>query len=236
MAQKQIQVDQIGSVTFQKRKGARNIRLSVGHDGLVKVTMPPWSPYHIGISFVQSKKSWIALQQAGKTQPVLSAGKRIGKAHRIRFMYQDYQVPTSRITNTEIIVRLPLGRLSTENDIQAIVRAAAIRALKQEAKNLLPQRLHALALQHNFTYQTVAIKRLKSRWGSCSSQKDIALNCFLMQLPWELIDYVILHELLHTRIMAHGEIFWNELSQYVSSLPLKRKAMRQHQPSVLMQD
>jgi predicted metal-dependent hydrolase len=57
-----------------------------------------------------------------------------------------------------------------------------------------------------------------------------------MQLPWELIDYVILHELVHTVVMAHGPKFWDELDKYVNNLAAKRKAIRSHQPALLPQD
>lgn len=236
MAQKQIHIADIGEVTLQKRKGSRSIRLTVGHDGTLRVSMPVWSPYKVGEAFVISKRQWIAKQRVHKSPHVFSPNKRIGKAHRLTFIYEQRTTITSRVTKTELLVRLPQGKLTTDTDVQKVVHAGAVRALKQEAKNLLPQRLAALAQKHDFKYRTVSIKWLKSRWGSCSSQQDIALNCYLMQLPWELIDYVLLHELLHTRIMAHGSRFWSELGLYVSDLPAKRKAIKAYQPTLIAQD
>jgi len=49
---------------------------------------------------------------------------------------------------------------------------------------LLPQRLQAFATQTGFSYRSVSVKQLKSRWGSCNTEKEITLNLFLMQLPW----------------------------------------------------
>lgn len=236
MAQKQMHLPDIGQVNFQKRRGSRSIRISVGFDGAIRVSLPAWSPYKAGEAFVLSKRDWIRQQQAGKSKHVFKPGERVGKAHRVRFVPENRATATSRITNTELIVRLPLGMELTDSRVQTAVYAAAVRALKQEAKNLLPQRLSTLAVQHGFSYRSVSVKRLKSRWGSCSSQKDIALNCFLMQLPWGLIDYVLLHELLHTRVMAHGKVFWAELDRYVADLPSKRKAIKTYQPALIAQD
>lgn len=236
MAQKQIHLAEIGPVTLQKRKGSRSIRLTVGHDGVLKVTMPMWSPYKVGEAFALSKRDWIVKQQAGKARHVFNPNERVGKGHRIRFVHEHRDTITSRITKTELIIRLPFDKEPADDDVQSVVHSGAVRALKQEAKNLLPQRLQSLAKQHGFAYRSVSVKRLKSRWGSCSSQKDIALNCFLMQLPWELIDYVLLHELLHTRVMAHGDQFWSELAHYVSDLPAKRKIIKTFQPTLIAQD
>ncbi len=236
MAQKIIQLPGIGEVALQKRKGTSSIRLTVGHDGMLRVSMPAWTPYKVGEAFALSKRDWILKHQAGKSRHIFNANERVGKGHRVRFVHEHRANVTSRVTKTELIVRLPFDKEPTDDDVQIIVHAGAVRALKQEAKNLLPQRLETLARQYGFSYRSVSIKRLKSRWGSCSSQKDIALNCFLMQLPWELIDYVLLHELLHTRVMAHGEKFWKELAHYVADLPAKRKAIKTFQPALVAQD
>ncbi|HSX46367.1 MAG TPA: YgjP-like metallopeptidase domain-containing protein [Patescibacteria group bacterium] len=233
--QKRIHMPEIGEVILQKRKGARSMRLTVGHDGALRVSMPSWSPYYMGEAFARSKLDWIVAQQATRQQPLFTAGQRIGKAHRLQFVEETRQTISSRVGMTSIVVRMPLGTMHESDAAQAAVRKAAVRALKQEAAQLLPDRVHELAKRYGFNYRSVTIKRLKSRWGSCNSHQEIALNCYLMQLPWELIDYVILHELTHTRIMAHGPSFWDELSRYVVSLNDKRKAIKAHQPALLPQ-
>lgn len=228
-------IEQVGEVTFQKRKGAKAVRIRIGHDGVVRVTLPSWSPYKVAEAFVRTKADWIAANRVDRKHHIIGPNDRIGKGHRVRFVHEDRDKPGSRITKTELVIRIPATADIADEDVQIIARAGAVRALKQEANLLLPQRIKTLAEQYGFTYRSLGIKRLQSRWGSCSSEKDIALNCFLMQLPWDLIDYVLLHELVHTRIMAHGERFWSELDKYVSDLPAKRKLIKTYQPQVVAQ-
>jgi hypothetical protein len=57
----------------------------------------------------------------------------------------------------------------------------------------------------------VFIKNLKSKWGSCSSAQNINLSLLLVLLPSHLIDYIILHELAHTRHMNHSKAYWDYL-------------------------
>ncbi len=235
MAQKIVVIEGIGEVLLQKRKGSRSIRLSVGHNGQIRVSMPAWSPFKAGEAFARSKTEWIKKQQIVKQVHVFKDNDRIGKAHRLKFIHEARATITSRTGATEIVVRIPLLADGSSAPVQKIVHKVAIRALKKEAEILLPRRLQALAAQHGFQYRSVSIKQLKTRWGSCSSRQEIALNCYLMQLPWDLIDYVLLHELLHTQIMAHGKPFWDELVHYVSNLPAKRKLMRAHQPALMPQ-
>jgi len=84
-----------------------------------------------------------------------------------------------------------------------------------EAKNILIKRLEELTENNGFNYNKVFIRNQKTRWGSCSSKNNINLNIKLVKLPGELIDYVILHELVHTRIKNHSREFWAELDGHV---------------------
>jgi len=88
---------------------------------------------------------------------------------------------------------------------------------KVKAKSLLTARLRHLAEKHGFTYGRVFIRNQKTRWGSCSSKNNISLNMKLVKLPAELIDYVILHELVHTGKKDHSKAFWAEMDKLVGN-------------------
>ncbi|MGB5748700.1 MAG: YgjP-like metallopeptidase domain-containing protein [Desulfobacterales bacterium] len=84
---------------------------------------------------------------------------------------------------------------------------------RQAARRRLVDRLNYLAVKHGFQYNRVFIKNQKTRWGSCSGKNNINLNVNLVRLPDELIDYTILHELVHIRIKNHGQRFWDQLNR-----------------------
>lgn len=88
---------------------------------------------------------------------------------------------------------------------------------REIAKKTLVSRLVQLAAKHGFQYKKVFIKTQKTRWGSCSSKNNINLNMKLTLLPAELMDYVIVHELVHTRIKNHSKEFWTELDRFVNN-------------------
>ena len=218
----------IGSITIYKRRGARSIRLSI-RENTVRVTLPYWLPYKSGIEFAKQHESWILQNRV--IPELLINGQSVGKKHRMRFVHNFQSTKTtSRIKDGLITIQLPPGITPSSPEAQTSASRAAVRALKHEAEELLPARLRALAELHGFEFKSVEIKRLRSRWGSCNHLKEIVLNCFLMQLPWHLIDYVLLHELVHTRIMAHGPKFWQELEQYVPELQKIKKDIRKHRP------
>jgi predicted metal-dependent hydrolase len=231
MATKQITLPQIGTVTLYKRRGNQSLRLSVGPGGDVRVSLPPWVPYKVAEEFAKSKASWIAAHQV--TEPVvkLSHGQYIGKQYRLYFTPEEGRTTVAtRVYKTEIYVTHPAHISPEHPDIQTKAHRASIRALKQEAERLLPPRLAELAQKHGFSYTSVDVKRLKSRWGSCSSRQEIVLNLYLMQLPWHLIDYVLLHELTHTKVMRHGEPFWQELERHLPNAKGLRREINTRQP------
>ena len=88
---------------------------------------------------------------------------------------------------------------------------------KELAREILNKRLDYLCEKYNFSYSKLSIRNQKTRWGSCSSKNNISLNAKLIQLPKQLIDYVILHELVHTNIKNHSKEFWDTLDLYVSN-------------------
>lgn len=88
---------------------------------------------------------------------------------------------------------------------------------KSYAHKILKQRLDQLCEKHNFLYRNLSIRNQKTRWGSCSAKNNISLNAKLTSLPKELMDYVILHELVHTRVKNHSKDFWDILDKYVKN-------------------
>ena len=97
---------------------------------------------------------------------------------------------------------------------------------KMKARIRLPARLYLLAEKYGFTYNKVYIRNQKTRWGSCSHKNNISLNVKLVLLPKELIDYVMLHELVHTRIHNHSKKFWVELDRYTGNGKVMAKRLR----------
>ena len=101
------------------------------------------------------------------------------------------------------------------------------------ARKLLVDRLGVLARRHGFAYNRVFVRRQKTRWGSCSGRGNISLNINLVRLPPDLVDYILLHELMHTRILNHGPRFWAELEKIVGDVKALNARMKQYSAMLL---
>jgi len=96
------------------------------------------------------------------------------------------------------------------------------------AKKRIEQRINELAKTNGFTYNKVTIRNQKTKWGSCSTKNNISLNIKLVTLPNELMDYVIFHELVHTKEKNHSKCFWAELEKYVSDAKALDKRLNKY--------
>jgi len=230
MAIKTVEIAGLGTVRLQKRRGTRNLRISITAQGDIRVSLPPWVPYKLAIEFAERKRDWILKHRVQHL--ALSDGQVIGKAHRVQFLSSSTASrPSSRVGPNIIRVTYPVHLPTTDKTVQETALRGAIKALRAEAQSLLPTRLQNMALKHDFTYTQVQIKYLRSKWGSCNHLREITLNSFLMTLPWELIDYVLLHELVHTKILRHGEPFWQEMNRQNPQTTKLRKQIRERRPS-----
>jgi len=104
---------------------------------------------------------------------------------------------------------------------------------KSAAKKRLTERLSELAGNHGFSYNQVSIRNPRTRWGSCSAKNNISLNIKIASLPQSLADYVILHELVHTRIKNHGNNFWKALDLLTGDAKAADKALKAYRLSLI---
>lgn len=209
MKSKEFVLNEQTTVKIVKRSSSRQIKLTISSSGEVKVSIPSWMPYKLGLDFAKSKSDWISKQKPEKT--LLVNGQSIGKNHHLVFKTTTAKSVTTRLNDIEAIVFLPV-EVSIDNQLaQSAANKIAKRALLTQGRALLPIKVKELSQKYGYDFNEIKVKSLKTRWGSCDSNKNITLNLFLMQLPWELIDYVILHELTHTKIMHHGVDFWQAM-------------------------
>ncbi|HPI93893.1 MAG TPA: M48 family metallopeptidase [Deltaproteobacteria bacterium] len=96
------------------------------------------------------------------------------------------------------------------------------------AREKIIGRLEELSARHGIPYRGVTVRNQRTRWGSCSVHGSISLNINLARLPGALMDYVILHELVHTRIRGHGKDFWQGLDALVGDARGLRRELRKY--------
>ena len=201
----------VGEVRYVRNTRARNISIRINRQGEVRVTVPGYVNMKKAEDFFLSKKSWV-ISKIEALGPVLENTVKEGDMLNVK--------------GKSVPVQLKNGHESVEE--------AVWRILHREARVYLPGRVRMLAEKHGFKVSGVKIRRMKSRWGSCNIKNTINLNSWLMMLPDHLTDYVILHEMVHTRHKNHSNRFWETLDTVTGgcSKALRRELRKQQIMSV----
>jgi predicted metal-dependent hydrolase len=108
-------------------------------------------------------------------------------------------------------VQKQMAKISQLEKMYEDVSERMVQIDHTEAKKILVARLNELAEKHGFSYNRIYIRKQKTRWGSCSAKDNISLNVKLLLLPEKLMEFIMLHELVHTRVKNHSKDFWAEL-------------------------
>jgi len=125
-------------------------------------------------------------------------------------------------------VQKHLRRIKQYEKVNGSISDRCINFDRAQAKTKLINRLEILSSVHGFAYNRVYIRNQKTRWGSCSHKNNISLNIILTRIPAELMDYVILHELVHIHHKNHSKDFWAELDKFTPNSKKKASQLRKH--------
>ena len=197
-----VEYGDLGKIRYVRNRRARNLAIRIKPDGEVRVTIPGYISQKKAEHFVFSKKRWI-----------------LQKIHQ-RKMHEDSGLVIKN--GDDIYVRGKRIRICLKNE-QDTLEESLWRILHREAAAYLPGRVQDLAREHGLHYSGVKVRRMKTRWGSCTARDGINLNTWLMMIPEHLSDYVILHELAHTRHRDHSPAFWSYLDRLTEG---RSKALR----------
>ncbi len=210
MTAKVVQFNQIGAVTFVKNRRSKNIKISVKPDRSVRVSFPFYVSASEASKFVMKNIEWITGQQQKFVTKscLIEVGQFQTKLHTVQII----ESTENKTTINHNFIEIRLADLDSERS-RSYLENVVVGIYRFEAKKLLPPKLTELSMKHGFQFSRITIRNNKRNWGSCSSRNNISLNLQMMKLPDELIEYILLHELVHTKIKNHGPGFWQRLDE-----------------------
>jgi predicted metal-dependent hydrolase len=215
---------------YSRRK---TLGIQVYPDGRVVVRAPRGAPLREIESVVRKKASWIIKKQAAFAQHTPPPPPRQyvnGEMH----LYLGQSYPLQIIKNQKEMVELHDGCLLLKvRDEEDLARKQKLleQWYRAQAKIIFVQRLEAIypqAAQLGIPFPQLKIRKMKSRWGSCSNKGSINLNLRLIQTSISCIDYVIMHELAHLKEHNHSRAYYNLLDNLMPDWRKRREELHQH--------
>lgn len=190
------------------RKTVKHVRLCVREDGSVHVVAPLLFPKAKIEEFLEKRQAWIEKKQAffrNREKIQLQFNEILLFGNRYTYFYDTKYANKVVINEEHHTIRA--SRNLTDIAVQE-------NWLKSVAKKYFDERAEQLSTALNLPYNKLFVRTEKRKWGNCSSLKNISLNWRLVKAPRFVIDYVIVHELVHTIMMNHSHKFWTLLRSH----------------------
>lgn len=225
-----IEDDEFGAITIRKVSRSNSMRATVAPSGTLRLSVPSFAPMFMVKRMIASSRSDLRKLMASRPEIEIKDGVSVGKRHTL--VVRTGNTASVRSRESQIIVSLPHEDLSRDSRIISEVRSHILAALRKEAKHHLPERMKHMAATYGLAYTSLRFTHASSRWGSCNSKQAISLNIALMNLPFELIDYVLIHELSHTVHLNHSKDFWNLVGSLDPDFKLHRTELKRYNPAI----
>lgn len=223
--------DEFGKIVVRRSSRATQVRLRVAPDGTLRASLPLYAPLFLVKRLIKSSRDQLReLRDQSHANTSYTDGMQVGKSHTL-IVKPSQSLDVAR-KGRQIILNLPESMTLNDSQVIQKIKEGVAAALRTEAKSYLPRRLSYLAKQHGYSYSRVRFSHASGRWGSCSTEGTISLNIALMKLPLELIDYVLLHELAHTKEMNHSSKFWENVRKADPNYKEHRRRLKDETPSI----
>ncbi|MCX6168040.1 MAG: SprT family zinc-dependent metalloprotease [Ignavibacteriales bacterium] len=237
MTTKTIVIEEI-EIRIKKSSRARYMNISVKPFGGVTISIPEMLSFYDGEKLAHQKIKWIKehvskIRGYEKTFSIYDENSNFRtRNHQLEIKSSEKNKLSIKVRNGLIKVHYPEKMDAKSSLVQKAVRKGIETAYREEAKEYLPKRLNDLSDKCNLPFNEIFIKNIKSRWGSCSGKNNINLSIHLMRLPDHLIDYVLLHELAHTKIKNHSKKYWQFLDTLTGNAKQIDKELRKFRISL----
>jgi len=208
-------------------KNVKHVGIRVSYDQRVRIVVPKWLPEQHIENILNRKEKWIQKhlhRLRTRKQLVPFAENQILFKGKIFQLEQNAQFShTIEIDEEHLVIRAD-DSFTEENRQLAWYR--------NEARKYFEHRIQELAMSNGFHYNKIFIRSQKTRWGSCSKRKNLSFNWKLIKAPLSVIDYLILHELVHTEFMNHSKQYWLKVHSLYPVYKIASKWLKEHGPEM----
>ncbi len=194
------------NVSIEKRR-VRHARITVSPDLQVKLVVPLRTSRAEIDALIERKSKWIQKQLDHFKKRDSEAVKL--DHDEIQLLGELFRFRLRPELNGRTVV--DAGERTVSSGRNLLADGALERWYRDRARRLIAGRLAHFSREHGFEYGKVSIRDQKTRWGSCSAKKNLSFSWRLIQLPPDILDYVVVHELVHTRVLNHSKAFWAEV-------------------------
>jgi len=191
------------------RTKRKSIALIIKQDGRLVVRAPMRVSDADIKHLVKQKERWIREKQKQvKDKSTQSTPKVYMDGEEFLYLGKSYKLKIVTDLNPALVLSRKFYL-----SLRALPKAESVFTewYREQARAVISERVKLYAARHGFKYRKIRITSARTRWGSCSSMGNLNFTWRLVMAPPEVIDYVVVHELVHLRVSNHSKEFWNQV-------------------------
>src|SRR4030042_6911781 len=195
---------------IRSRKRRKTISLHIKKDGKIVVYAPYHTPKWEIEKFFNEKESWIVEKRSEKERSIKEAEKAFISGEKFLFLGELYPLEIQD-NNKEPPLKLSFGKFVLDKNHIEEARDLFIKWYKEEAKERIIGRIDYYSKRLQLFPKGVKITSAKYRWGSCSRDDRLSFSWRMIMASFSIVDYILIHELVHIKEKNHSKRFWNYL-------------------------
>lgn len=191
------------------RRKVKNIRISVNKDKVVNVIIPLKYPQIELDKILIEKESWIRK----KLLHFDNLKNNFFSLNGNEILYLGKKYSFHLKSEMKNYFQIDEEKKCIYSGVDLLNGKMQEHWLKQEARRIIEERIALVNNNRRFIVKKIFIRSQKTKWGNCSSNKNISFNWRLVKAPLDVIDYLVVHELVHLEEMNHSKNYWHKVSQ-----------------------
>ena len=213
------------------RSRRKTIAIIVERNGQVTVRAPLRMAEARIRQFVEEHADWIAKNQAKVRAAAPPPVKRYVEGETFLYLGQSY--PLTIVPSQRPALKFDGHSFRLAKSSLPKAEETFIRWYKEQATLLLLERVPLFAGKYGLHYQKIRVSSARTRWGSCSTSGTLSFTYRLVMAPPEVVDYVVVHELVHTQVKNHSKVFWSKVEQIMPDYKQRRAWLKKPFPGML---
>lgn len=214
---------------IRSKKRRKTISLHIKEDGRIVVYSPNHTPNWEIERFVERKRPWISKKLSEKERTPQPVEKKFLPGEGFFYLGESFPLQIEDDPHRRPPLRLSFGRFILCKSCMDKARELFIEWYKKEARQMLSERMNYYSERLQLFPKGLKITSAQSRWGSCSRDNQLCLSWRVIMAPLGVLDYVLIHELVHIKEKNHSERFWNHLKSIIPDYKLHRRWLREHE-------
>jgi predicted metal-dependent hydrolase len=214
-----------------KRQRRKTMALHVMPDASIEVRVPKWVPKREWIKFVEERADWvIEQQQSALAKLEAQPGYFIGQQHPYLGNKYPLHITSATRASAQLIGAVLHVNVRDSGSPEAIERVLE-QWYRSKALTVFNERLQYCyslfpdLFREQYSMPTLTLRKMRRRWGSCSSKGEITLNVHLIKAPLHCIDYVAVHELCHLAVFNHSPAFYRLMTIVMPDWKIRKKLL-----------